>query len=872
MMTTTELRNRLSQNLAQAGITPLEIRVQPDLIGGWRIVVIANEFEGKSVSERKRIALADLDEADIEWSDFLTSAEKEWAGSLPTDSQLEDLPLWAEALARGHSPQSESDPILYASEIDEDLPKPIVATFYSVRGGVGRSTALVYTAQILASRGRSVICVDLDIEAPGLAALLGIEDDVTNENGILALLAALDRGETPDFSRFLLRVSDKVDLYCLPAGVMDAYYARLLNQVDLQAWYTEERNPLRAVLEGLRNKLPFTPDVILLDSRTGISTISAPLLFDLADLSVILFFPHPQTRMGTQEVVRALLSSRNQRSVNGHRLSPEPRFIVSPVPSSRLAEIASKYKNRAVEWISEWMSTADGHAADLATTISDIVHFISYKEDLAASDRASGDPQTWQDYEPVANWIEQFLPSSEEARAPAISEGKADVLSELAFSAGTAEHQPDFLPTFVETDFARKALDPNIPLVLGRKGAGKTAIFRRLLEKPQIPSIPVTAPAPLRGSRGWTLTADGFEAADDLLRSHKRDWRHFWAALSCLSVYYGLPQPAREMNPEVLNLLPMTLPDELTTIHLLGRLFELPTSGLLMSNWLERLDVQAPNKVMLLFDGLDTGFGTSEQSRERRRAATEGLFGFLVDQTEKKSLRYKVVMRADIWRTLRFENKSHFYGRSVSLDWRDQTTYFKVVLKQALQSNSFRILLMKAAGGDKLGTIDLWGDAEVRLAWNLLVGERMKGEKTAFTRNWVWNRLADANDDHSPRYLLQLFREVLGWEKSEQQRSMYDKSIVRPRALIYSLPAVSNQALQALREEFPELEELLNTLRSLGRTPVPSTDLAAHASAIPLAREVGLLGIYEGTEENVDRYKVPDIYRYALDMTRKGQA
>ncbi|MBK9032247.1 MAG: P-loop NTPase [Myxococcales bacterium] len=67
----------------------------------------------------------------------------------------------------------------FPSELDDDLALPIVATFYSLRGGVGRSTALAYTAHILASRGKRVVCVDLDLEAPGLAALFGREDEVT---------------------------------------------------------------------------------------------------------------------------------------------------------------------------------------------------------------------------------------------------------------------------------------------------------------------------------------------------------------------------------------------------------------------------------------------------------------------------------------------------------------------------------------------------------------------------------------------------------------------------------------------------------------------------------------------------------------------
>jgi nitrogenase subunit NifH len=41
-------------------------------------------------------------------------------------------------------------------------------TFYSFKGGTGRSMALVNVAVDLANRGRTVLIVDFDLEAPGL--------------------------------------------------------------------------------------------------------------------------------------------------------------------------------------------------------------------------------------------------------------------------------------------------------------------------------------------------------------------------------------------------------------------------------------------------------------------------------------------------------------------------------------------------------------------------------------------------------------------------------------------------------------------------------------------------------------------------------
>ena len=45
-------------------------------------------------------------------------------------------------------------------------------TFYSFKGGVGRTMALVNCAFELAKRGRRVLMVDFDLEAPGIEAFL----------------------------------------------------------------------------------------------------------------------------------------------------------------------------------------------------------------------------------------------------------------------------------------------------------------------------------------------------------------------------------------------------------------------------------------------------------------------------------------------------------------------------------------------------------------------------------------------------------------------------------------------------------------------------------------------------------------------------
>jgi hypothetical protein len=50
----------------------------------------------------------------------------------------------------------------------ERQPEGRIATFYSYKGGTGRSMALANFAWILAANGRKVLAIDWDLEAPGL--------------------------------------------------------------------------------------------------------------------------------------------------------------------------------------------------------------------------------------------------------------------------------------------------------------------------------------------------------------------------------------------------------------------------------------------------------------------------------------------------------------------------------------------------------------------------------------------------------------------------------------------------------------------------------------------------------------------------------
>lgn len=868
----TAARQRISENASNAGLAEPRIHVTQGRFGGLRIRVVHADLASLSDEERRQKLLNGISE--IESAELLTPTEEEWYGPAFIESD-EPLPTWPEALRHADS----TAPLMFVSDLDQDIQIPAVVTFYSLRGGVGRTTALAVAARMLAGLGRRVLCIDMDFEAPGLPYLLGLPEPDAKQ-GVVPLLLALEQEEHADIRDHVQRVSEAYELYCMPAGLPSTQYAQQLNLLDPESWYREEFNPLHRLLD-LAGRSSLSPDVILIDARTGISAINAPLLFDVSDMAVICFFPHPQAQRGTELLVQSMLAARTRRSKQESPIAPELRFLVTPVPPGPSAVAV---RDRALLWIDTWLERVQARRpSDLGSLqANELTHVIPYSSEAAFKDAVSLTDASDDVYGPIADWIEQLMPWR--AELPDIQNvDKTEILRQLQFSTGTAEYQANFFEDYVRTRLSIQAMDPKFPLVIGRKGTGKTAVFRWLFEQPSpdIGSIVVMCPNAFRDRLPWVLGSEGFRSVEQRLLSTGSSWQTFWACYTALAVALAVgkngvvPPAPNSLGFDLHNLAShATELDELYIVEAISTMLHEPDAGLLAVRWLRETSSALEGSKFLLFDGLDTGFGNDATSRKRRSEAVTGLFTFLTENEQRlPSLPFKVMLRFDIWQQLRFENKSHLLGRSLQLLWRDQADYFKTILKQAVRSRAY----MSALGAEGLSPdVERWQESQVFRAWNLLVGERMKGGKTTFTRNWVWNRLADGQGDHGPRSLSQLFEAAVKWEMREESRSPYDRSIIRPRALVPSLEGVSGEALQALTEEFPELVPLRDALQAVSRTPfdpaeIAQVDLAA-AEELDLALEVGLIAEHEGTHEDARRYRVPDLYRLALGLSRRGQA
>lgn len=180
---------------------------------------------------------------------------------------------------------------------------PTVISFYGFKGGVGRTTALAAFALHLADRGKNVVAIDLDLEAPGLAPLLGGETTPLDLGVVDFLLEErLARSRPLSLSRFYLGSPFPAgvgSLRVLPAGRLDANYLEKLGRIDVQGIVQPEhavRVLLKRMIDRIRAEL--RPDAILLDVRAGLHDLGGVSLSGLSHLELIFAVHSAQTWEG----------------------------------------------------------------------------------------------------------------------------------------------------------------------------------------------------------------------------------------------------------------------------------------------------------------------------------------------------------------------------------------------------------------------------------------------------------------------------------------------------------------------------------------------------------------------------------------------
>ncbi|MDX2153006.1 MAG: hypothetical protein SFV54_19845 [Bryobacteraceae bacterium] len=192
--------------------------------------------------------------------------------------------------------------------------QPPRLVFASMKGGVGRSTALALTASDLARRNQNVLIVDLDLEAPGIGGMLLDDEraprfgtiDYLLENG-LRPISDEDLGDFLATSALTTAGSGRVDIVPAlgrsglhhPENTLGKVARAMIEDIEPQGGPVTLASQMEQMIAQFVRLSTY--DAVLIDSRAGWSEVAAPAILSLG--AAVLFFGTAQ-----QQTVRGYAS------------------------------------------------------------------------------------------------------------------------------------------------------------------------------------------------------------------------------------------------------------------------------------------------------------------------------------------------------------------------------------------------------------------------------------------------------------------------------------------------------------------------------------------------------------------------------------
>jgi cellulose biosynthesis protein BcsQ len=488
MTSTEQIQLHLQTYFAEQGNTA-SVDVRRAAGKSFTVTVVSDRFRSLTLTQREAVfrdGLHGLDQATRAAVDLYLLYDPEEYQEIQAMRGLDDtsyqhpLPFWSDVLLSSAAQATEAD--------QAQRQRPLVVTFYSFKGGVGRSTSLAMVARDLAvSHNLTVVALDFDLEAPGLSTLFPQEPDSRQSGyGVLDYLHQrwLDpNASQPSIADCIQSIdlgSRRGRLYLIGAGQFDEDYVHRLADLDVEALYQSRG---RDLLSQFQNDIirQVNPDLILIDARTGFNRLGGVAVLDLADLVILCLSPNAQGRQGTHWVVAAI-----QRLQESARPALTYRFVLTPFPATN-AEGQRTLRAEMEEWFEQHRPIG---GEDLL--VEELYTRIDYDARVPLlTDFRNGLPDdVVARYQGLTNFIDGALAEPVLKPQPPEIDPALDrkrVLNEMRFAAPIASsisnENLEFI--FQRTGDFDRFIDDRTALIRGAKGTGKTMLFRLFVEFPK---------------------------------------------------------------------------------------------------------------------------------------------------------------------------------------------------------------------------------------------------------------------------------------------------------------------------------------------------------------------------------------------------
>ncbi|MFI8224191.1 tyrosine-protein kinase family protein [Pseudomonas sp. NPDC085632] len=291
------LEDDLRENILQNNIADfyIELRINQNI----EVYIVSDSIEKNSELYTKATTIEELQNANIEYT-FISEKK----------SQEEDYSYLFSGTKKSVGLRRSLGALLAMDE-NKKHKRSNVVTFFSYKGGVGRTTSLALTAAYLSRKGKKVFVIDCDFEAPGLINFFNTSQVDKFKSGLVEYLndrRFLGSCSIEDYVYDIEKsYSGSGSINLMPAGnIMESNedlisYLEGLAKIDLQGEGLVE--VLGSLIDDINSK--YSPDVILIDSRTGFNNTFGALA-QLSNSVVVLAGDDAQNQPGTEYVTKTL--------------------------------------------------------------------------------------------------------------------------------------------------------------------------------------------------------------------------------------------------------------------------------------------------------------------------------------------------------------------------------------------------------------------------------------------------------------------------------------------------------------------------------------------------------------------------------------
>lgn len=773
--------------------------------------------------------------------------------------------------------------------------------FYSFKGGLGRTTAMMMAAIGAARRGKKVVILDFDLEAPGVSSFF--PEEAMSQYGILDFLVEYNAYEEDiNIDEYLYPVSEYCrvnqfggEIYVLPAIGTAAQddveiYRKNLMRFDLDVpEYEEEKTPIDVILSKIDAFLK--PDYIFIDTRSGIHQIGGITLTRYSDLALLFFYGSRQNIDGMRMTLPILKNSgtpflliNSKVPVNESLAQIEKKVYIEGAYSA-LSKCDKKYRENEI--------LLEDEAAEhypIHITYNAGLEVVTSTEQLL-----KGYEEQETEYNKIVNVIEDTLQNysgdiketSNVDYSREIVEAFSSIMGGLETAAAEDEFatEKDLRNNFYPLKGYTFIFDQRKFLVLGQKGMGKTALFSALKNNEYAKAL----------AKYMNVSTEQYEHTEWIVGTSQTT--NYIDIFSCLTdeekirgfLYY-----------ETLKIL-LKNDNALSTIIFdenINCIFSEKDEAQLFSRWSGELSYQLKNGlekvdqyyrgknivVTIIYDALDRIVA----SKDRGKFVSALIDMWYKNETSMQNVRSKIFLRKDIYdREVNVPDKVKLKNYSVTLTW-DYDQLFAMIWKRAINlSDTVRDLYEKTISKpvskvDGLGYIPVVNETDNRKMLSMLVGVKMGSGNKASTYNWFQNRLSDTQGIIVPRSMIDIFAKAADREKGSPKEGTQavGKSIIRPRCFEDVLPEVSEKRVIDLKDEFQEYTVFFNSLKdTVQRSPVDEEMLKNALESCSFSNpmeeilnliSIGVLKRYQRRGSDPIRYHFPDIYLRGLGLQRSG--